>query len=278
MNRFSNAEMKDLIKRDPIFTESCDIYINGKLFNWGDVVNEKILSVRFVLKYEKKYTDCHFKWFDIVSNDPAKLADVEWQTNEICVAAIKKDPFSVEHVKNQKQDFTLIHGCLGFGKDPCLFAIRMNPKTITKIRDPCFNLCVIALSIDGLLLKDVIDKYKGRKCHKLKDDVIMLTKIAIKQNSHALLLAPYKTAKLCRLAVSKAENIPFEMAEIAVKEDGLLIKIVIGHFLNGKDITKDAEILIRLAIKQNVDALTLIPIKTLKLCDLEIQNHVGREK
>ena len=242
----------------------CGLVVNDEKISGLGTIKEEIKSLELSYNYETKYIDCHFKWFDVVSNFPSELANVEWQTKEICKIAIKNDPFSIEHVNKQQRKIIC-------WLDLCDMAIKINPRAIFKIKYPHSTSCELALSLDGLLLKDVIKHYQGWNRGTAEFHLISFSKEAITQNRNALFIAPVKNSELCRLAVTGAEIISLDIAKIAVSVDGLLLEIVLGHFLNNGQTTPDSKLLIELAVRQNYLAFDFVQDKTLELCEAVVK-------
>lgn len=87
-----------------------------------------------------------------VRMNPFRIKDIEDQTEEICLAAVKRDGYALEFVKEQTEEI-------------CIEAVRQNCYSIQFVENQTFKTCAEFLNkIMGQYVKDKELRDKVKNC------------------------------------------------------------------------------------------------------------------
>jgi hypothetical protein len=209
-----------------------------------------------------------YKFIDYKAKHYIKYVSVP----EDAVIFIERDHFRVEKLvvidKVKLRDIPLWED-----KDFCINALYSDTAALKYIKDPSYEMYMIALNGDGLLLRYL-------KCHP---DIDKLALIAVKQNGLAFQYVENQTDEIC-LAAVKQNGLALRYVKTktnaictdAIRQTGLALEYVQNHELqNGTGLTaSETNEIIDIAIQKHRDALKFVKIQTDKLC-LKAVKHYG---
>jgi len=116
---------------------------------------------------------------EIILENPARLGFLRFQTDRICLAAVRADGLVLRHVKKQTPEI-------------CMAAVRQNTQAFLEARQHTEELCLAACSQNGYFL--------GQS--RVRTPAVCL---AAARNSGRLLYGPeYQTPEICLAAVTMA--------------------------------------------------------------------------
>ena len=202
---------------------------------------------------ENMNNETYLKYLEMVQNDGKALQYVpsEYQTEELCMTAVKQNGWTLEYVKKQTPEI-------------CLEAIKENPFALEYVENQTEEMCKLAVSLDRVSLQCI--RSENIKNEIIKNDETYLNyleKVQKNRMTLRLVWSEYRTPELCMEAVKRdgraleyVENQTPEICLAAIKEYSFALKWV-------KNQTPE---ICLAAVKQNGNALKYVKNRTPELC------------
>jgi len=270
---FSYEYGKEYISKVTLPSDT-QIYIEDKNFVVDKcIVLEKVKLNESDIWNIKEFADDMYK---INPKLMLKMKPLDTLSDDDIMKLIEADPFSIDDIKHPSEKVRrfaitknpyIIRTMNDLTDDDLVFALNINPSCFRQMRSPqkTYNICMVAVSKDGILLSDVP--------HKFMDEEMALT--AIFTNPMAIKYYHQKTEAFIDKALLVNPNIiehiyipnlTIESWKIALNKNGLLLKEVpLSHPCFNE--------LQEIAFNNNVEAIQHISKPTQEMIRKIMQSH-----